>query len=68
MEGVSAKEAFGKVCCLSDVSVCLPEQVYMHYMSVVAHRGKKKKKVLNPLELELQTVMSCTLWVLGTEP
>lgn len=44
MEGGSAKEAFGKVCCLSDVSVCLPEQVYMHHMSVVAHRGKEKKK------------------------
>lgn len=34
------------------------------YMSVGAPRDQKK--VLDPLELDLQTVLSCLLWMLGT--
>lgn len=35
------------------------------YMSVDALRDQKK--VLDSLELELQTVLSCLSWVLGTK-
>lgn len=38
--------------------------MYM-YMSVDALRDQKK--VLDSLELELQTVLSCLSWVLGTK-
>jgi hypothetical protein len=44
--------------------------IYMH-MTVYVHMHsdacRSQKKVLDPLELELQTVVNSWKWVLGTE-
>jgi len=32
------------------------------------HACGGQKRVLNPLDLELQVVVSCPRWTLGTEP
>jgi hypothetical protein len=42
------------------MSVC----TYVH-MTMLAHGGEKK--VLDPLDLELQVIVSCQTWVLRTE-
>lgn len=44
----------------------VPVGVYMHYVHVEAYRGQRR--VSDPLELELQVVVSCLRWMLGTEP
>ena len=38
----------------------------MHAVCVGAHGDQKR--VLDPLELEFQVVVSCLMWVLGTKP
>lgn len=45
--------------------VCVCLCVYVH-MSAGTFRGQKRPS--DALKLELRTVVSCLLWVLGTEP
>lgn len=39
--------------------------MYIYHLCVGAHRGQKR--LLIPLELELQAVMSLPLWMFGTK-
>lgn len=49
------------LCVFVYVCVCL-------YLHVGADALGGQKRATNPLELELQAVMSCLTWVLGAEP
>lgn len=44
--------------------VCVSAWVCVYHIHAVGCRGQKR--VLDALELELQAVVSCPLWVLGT--
>ena len=47
------------------VCVCVCVLVLAYAMYVCVSGGQKS--VLDPLELEFQVVMSCPMWMLGTE-
>ena len=46
--------------------MCVPACLYVHCMCAGAPEARKR--VLDPLELELQTVVSCMMWVSGMKP
>ena len=47
------------------VYICTPLCIYVYHVCAGALRGQRSN---HPLERELETVVSCLMWVLGTEP
>lgn len=50
------------------VCVCVCTRAVLGYVHVTVGAHGDQKRVLDPLELELNTAVSCFKWVLGTEP
>lgn len=50
---------------LFSIYECLTKYMYMH---ICEGASGGRKRVLNPLALEFQEVVSCMAWILGTTP